>query len=296
MSRRASIPAPGTNLAASGPTLGLAADACGRGWSLVAGDALALLGRIPAGSVDLVFADPPYRLSNGGTTCHGGRRVSVNKGAWDVSRGVAEDHAFHREWLRGCQRVLKASGTLWVSGTQHAIFSIGFALQELGFRLLNTISWFKPNGSPSLACRFFTHSSELLIWASPVQATPLPHAFAYAAMKTANGGKQMRDVWEISERPEPGGKPVVWSVPTPGSAEKTHGRHPTQKPLALMERVILASTVRGAVVLDPFCGSGTTGVAAVAHGRSFVGIEREPTFVDLARRRLESADGEDGEG
>lgn len=271
-----------------GEVLGLPVAAAGEGWSLVPGEALELLQRIPPASVDLAFVDPPYFLSNGGTTCRGGRRASVNKGSWDVSRGVEEDHAFHLEWLRALQRALKPSGTLWVSGTQHVIFSIGFALQQLGYRLLNTVTWFKPNASPSLACRFFTHSAEIVVWASPVQSKPLPHVFNYRDMKAVTG-KQMRDVWQLAERPEPGGKPVVWSIPTPGPREKVHGRHPTQKPLALLERVVLASTVPGALVLDPFCGSGTTGVAAVMHGRRFVGIDRAPEYVDLATRRLEAA-------
>ena len=267
--------------------LGLDVAVHGDGWELVAGDALEVLARVPAGSVDLLFADPPYFLSNGGTTCRGGKRASVNKGHWDVSRGVAEDHAFHVAWLRACQRALKPSGTLWVSGTQHVIFSIGYALQELGYHLLNTVTWQKPNASPHLACRYLTHSTEILLWASPSRQVPLQHVFNYREMKaTYGGGKQVRDYWRIDERPEPGGDQVVWSVPTPGPREKVHGRHPTQKPLGLLERVILASSRPGALVLDPFCGSGTTGVAALELGRMFVGIEQDPEYLDLARRRL----------
>ena len=139
----------------------------GAGWALAQGDCLASLERLPPHSVDLCFADPPYMLSNGGTSCQSGRRVSVDKGDWDVSRGVQGDHAFQTEWLKAVRRVLKPSGTLWVSGTQHVIFSIGFALQELGYHLLNTVTWYKPNASPNLACRMFTHSTEILLWASP---------------------------------------------------------------------------------------------------------------------------------
>jgi site-specific DNA-methyltransferase (adenine-specific) len=258
----------------------------GAGWVVVEADCLGALERLPPRSVDLVFADPPYHLSNGGTTCQSGRRVRVDKGAWDASRGVAEDHAFQRTWLAACRRVLKPSGTIWVSGTQHVIFSVGYAMQELGFHLLNTITWYKPNATPNLACRMFTHSTEILLWASPVRSRPLLHRFDYREMKARNGGKQMRDLWEIADRPEPGGDQVIWSLPAPGPREKAHGRHPTQKPLALLERVLAASAAPGDLVLDPFAGSGTTGVAALAAGCRFLGLERDPGYAQLAARRL----------
>lgn len=258
----------------------------GANWALVQGDCLAALEKLPPASVDLCFADPPYMLSNGGSTCQSGKRVSVDKGAWDVSRGVAGDHAFQVEWLKAVRRVLKPSGTLWVSGTQHVIFSIGFALQELGYHLLNTVTWYKPNASPNLACRMFTHSTELLLWASPQKLKPLPHRFNYKAMKAENGGKQMRDLWAITEQPVPGGEQVIWPLPTPSPREKTHGRHPTQKPIALLDRVVAASAQPGDLVLDPFCGSGTTGVAAVRAGCRFLGLEMDPAYVELAARRL----------
>jgi site-specific DNA-methyltransferase (adenine-specific) len=262
----------------------------GRNWALVRGDCIEALERLPPHSVDVAFADPPYLLSNGGTTCQSGRRVSVDKGDWDVSHGLGEDHAFHARWLGAVRRVLKPSGTIWVSGTQHVIFSIGFAMQQLGFHLLNTVTWYKPNASPNLACRFFTHSTEILLWASPAKARPLPHRFNYQAMKAANGGKQMRDLWQICELPEPGGDQVVWSVPTPGAREKIHGRHPTQKPLALLERVLAASSAPGDLVLDPFSGSATTGVAALHAGCRFLGLERDPAYVDLGASRLRIAE------
>ncbi|HET8732686.1 MAG TPA: site-specific DNA-methyltransferase [Anaeromyxobacteraceae bacterium] len=261
----------------------------GPGWALLQGDCVEALEQLPPASVDVAFADPPYMLSNGGTTCQSGRRASVNKGGWDASGGIAQDHAFQTRWLCAVRRVLKPSGTIWVSGTQHVIFSIGFAMQELGFHLLNTVTWYKPNASPNLACRFFTHSTEILLWASPSRSKPLAHRFNYRAMKTANGGKQMRDLWEIAERPEPEGEQVVWSVPTPGVREKVHGRHPTQKPLALLQRVLAASAVPGDLVLDPFSGSGTTGVAALQAGCRFLGMERDPSYVDLAARRFRAA-------
>ena len=258
----------------------------GPGWALARGDSLELLEKLPPGSVDLIFADPPYHLSNGGSTCQSGRRVPVNKGGWDASRGVAEDHAFQRDWLGACRRVLKPSGTIWVSGTQHVIFSVGYAMQELGYHLLNTVTWYKPNASPNLSCRFFTHSTELLLWASPMKLKPLAHRFNYREMKALNGGRQMRDLWSIAERPEPDGAQVVWAIPTPGPREKAHGRHPTQKPLALLERLLAASAAPGDLVLDPFAGSGTTGVAAVRAGCRFLGVERESAYLDLAARRL----------
>ena len=258
----------------TGP-LAAAARHGGDSWRLLQGDSLALLKALPPRTVDLVFADPPYNLSNGGTTCQAGRRVKVDKGAWDVSHGVDADQDFHRAWLAEVQRVLKPSGTVWVSGTQHVIFQLGFAMQSLGYHLLNTVTWFKPNAAPNLACRFFTHSSELLIWAAPARMKPLPHHFAYQEMKAENGGKQMRD---------------LWTLPTPGKREKLHGKHPTQKPLALLDRVIRASTHERALVVDPFNGSGTTGVAAVALGRRYLGIEREAGYLELSARRLEALD------
>jgi site-specific DNA-methyltransferase (adenine-specific) len=255
-------------------------------WRVIAGDCLEILPTLPPESVDLVFADPPYRLSNGGTTCRSGRRARVDKGDWDRSAGVTGDHAFHLVWLAACRRVLKPSGTLWVSGTQHVIFSVGYALQELGFHLLNTVTWYKPNAAPNLACRFFTHSCELLLWASPARQRPLAHRFNYEEMKRANGGKQMRDLWAIAERPRPGGRQVVWALPTPGPREKLFGHHSTQKPLALLERVLAASARPGDLVLDPFSGSGTTGLAAISAGCRFVGIEQDTAYVTLSRRRL----------
>ncbi|HZA13514.1 MAG TPA: DNA methyltransferase [Myxococcaceae bacterium] len=268
--------------------------ASGRGWELLQGDCLELLKQFPNGEFDLVFADPPYFLSNGGFTCKAGRRAPVEKGTWDASRGVDADHAFTREWLRACRRVLKPTGTIWVSGTQHVIFSVGFALQQLGFKLLNTVTWYKPNASPNLSCRYFTHSTELLVWASPATKGKLLHTFNYARMKAENGGKQMRDVWSLprsgDEELTEDGEGRVWTQIAPRKGEKAHGSHPTQKPLALLERVIEASTAAGARVLDPFNGSGTTGVAALKLGRTYVGIDLDPEYLQLSRPRLQDAE------
>ena len=238
------------------------------------GDSLELLASVPSRTIDLVFADPPYNLSNGGTTCRAGKRASVNKGSWDRSNGVEQDHEFHARWLSEVRRVLKPSGSLWVSGTHHVIFSIGYAMQRLGYHVLNTVTWFKPNAAPNLSCRYLTHSTELLIWAAPAKLKPLAHHFAYAEMREENDGKQMRD---------------LWTFPAPGAGEKTHGRHPTQKPLALLDRIVRASSPPGALVLDPFSGSATTGVAALQNERRFLGIERDRDYLDLGARRLMDA-------
>jgi site-specific DNA-methyltransferase (adenine-specific) len=228
----------------------------------------ALAARHPAGGFDAIFADPPYFLSNGGTSCRGGQRVKVDKGGWDKSRGVAEDHEFNLKWLRLCQQLLKSDGTIWVSGTHHVIFSIGFAMQQLGWRILNDITWEKPNPAPNLGCRCFTHSTETVLWAAKDKDSK--HCFNYAAMKAVNG-KQMK---------------TVWRFPAPGHAEKSLGRHPTQKPLTLIERCLLASTNEGDLVLDPFLGSGTTAVACARLGRKCVGIEKDAGYVRLAVDRV----------
>ncbi|MFC1937234.1 DNA-methyltransferase [Chloroflexota bacterium] len=237
---------------------------------LFCGDCLQILTQFPQNSVDMIFADPPYFLSNGGITCHAGRMVSVNKGTWDKSQGIEKNHKFNLAWLSECQKVLTKNGTIWVSGTAHVIFSIGFAMQQLGFKLLNDIIWFKPNASPNLSCRYFTHSTEAVIWAAKNNRSK--HTFNYELMKQLGNGKQMRNVWEVSP-PQP--------------KEKAHGKHPTQKPLKLLERIILASTNEGDVVLDPFNGSGTTGLAALKLGRKYVGIEISQEYLDLTIKRIE---------
>src|SRR5215470_9703908 len=284
---RASRPAAPTS-----PFPDLGAWASGPGWALHAGDCLERLAKLPEASVDLVFADPPYFLSNGGFTCHAGKRAPVGKGAWDASRGIDEDHRFTRAWIEACGRVLKPTGSLWISGTQHVIFSAGFALQTLGWRLLNTVTWFKPNASPNLSCRYFTHSSEILIWAAPRRPGKLRHVFDYPRMKAANGGKQMRDVWALpragEEELSDDGEGRVWTSTSPRGEEKALGRHPTQKPVGLLTRIVEATAPQDGLVLDPFTGSGTTGVAALRLGRRFVGIERDPEWQALARARLDA--------
>lgn len=244
-------------------------------YDLLQGDSLQLLQTLPERSVDLVFADPPYNLSNGGTSMQSGKRVTVDKGDWDVSRGLAEDHAFHTRWLAGCQRVLKTSGTIWVSGTHHCLFSVGYAMQALGYRVLNLITWFKPNAKPNLSCRMYTHSTEGLIWAAPYDVDPLPHLFHYAAIRAASGDKLPRDLWRIP------------SVPM---IEKQHGRHPTQKPMAVLDRVFATCGRAGDVWLDPFNGSGTTAVVAGLRGAHYIGMDLDAGHLDLTARRLTATD------
>jgi site-specific DNA-methyltransferase (adenine-specific) len=236
---------------------------------LYQGDCLEILAAIPPNSVDLVFADPPYFLSNGGITCHAGKMVSVHKGDWDKSRGPDANHEFNRVWLAACQRVLKPNGSIWVSGTAHVVHSVGFAMQQLGFKLLNDISWVKPNPPPNLSCRYFTHATETIIWAAKDKKSR--HTFNYKLMKETNRGKQMKSVWEI--RP-----PERW--------EKRFGKHPTQKPVALLERILLASTNEGDLVLDPFAGSSTTLLAALCLRRKALGCELSAEFLTLSLRRL----------
>ncbi|MGA9522080.1 MAG: site-specific DNA-methyltransferase [Myxococcaceae bacterium] len=266
----------------------------GRAWKLYRGDSIQLLGQFEPNTFDLVFADPPYFLSNGGFTCKAGKRAPVGKGGWDESRGVELDHEFTMEWLKACKRVLKPTGTIWVSGTQHVIFNVGFAMQRLGYKLLNTVTWYKPNASPNLSCRYFTHSSEILVWASPNAKGKLQHTFNYARMKAENGGKQMRDVWALpkagDEELSADGEGRVWTQISPRKGEKAHGSHPTQKPQALLERVIEASCPEDGLVLDPFNGSGTTGVAALKLDRRYVGIDMDPKYLELSKKRLEESE------
>ena len=261
-------------------------------YSIYLGDVIEVLEGFEDESFDLVFADPPYFLSNGGFTVSSGRQVPVDKGDWDRSSGFAEDFEFHLAWLRECQRLLRPDGTLWVSGTYHSIYACGFALQSLGYRVLNEIAWFKPNAAPNLGRRMFTASHETLIWAS--RSSSSKHTFNYGDMKDEPGnndpfksaGKQMRSVWGIPDGAD------IWVNAPPAMREKTHGRHPTQKPEALLERVILASSSHGDLVLDPFCGSGTTGVAALRHGRRFVGVDSDRSYLEsicLPRLRMEAA-------
>lgn len=223
-------------------------------------------------SIDMIFADPPYFLSNGGISCHSGKQVSVNKGIWDKGLSPEEKLNYNRKWISLCKKVLKDNGSIWISGTYHNIYSIGVALELEGFSIINNITWEKPNPAPNLACRCFTHSTETIIWARKIISSNKKgkHTFNYSLMKEYNDGKQMKDVWKIK---------------LPLKAEKTNGRHPTQKPLGLLERIIEASTNKGDLVLDPFNGSGTTGIAALKLNRNYIGIENNTDYINLTKKR-----------
>ena len=238
-----------------------------RHFTLLKGDCIELLKSFDF-KFDMIFADPPYHLSNGGISVQSGKMVSVNKGNWDKSRGFEEDYLFDKEWLSACRDKLKSNGTIWVSGTYHNIFSIARCLTELGFKILNCITWVKTNPPPNLSCRYFTYSAEYILWAR--KEPKVPHYYNYELMKEINGGTQMRD---------------VWTLPAIAKWEKSCGKHPTQKPLCVLSRIIQASTEPGAWILDPFTGSSTTGIAANLLGRRFLGIDQSEDFLNLSKAR-----------
>lgn len=244
----------------------------GQDFTLLKGDCIGLMNSFDF-EFDMIFSDPPYHLSNGGISIQSGVPVSVNKGKWDKSQGFEEDYKFDKTWLASCREHLKPNGTIWVSGTYHNIFSVARCLSELNFKILNCITWVKTNPPPNLSCRYFTYSAEYILWARKEQKTP--HRFNYELMKVLNGGTQMRD---------------VWTLPAIASWEKSCGKHPTQKPLSVLARIILASTEPGAWILDPFTGSSTTGIAANLLGRRFLGIDREESFLKMSIARREELD------
>ena len=239
---------------------------------LLNNDSLKIMKKFEEKSIDMIFADPPYFLSGDGITCQSGKMTSVKKGKWDEKISVKEKHNFNKKWIKECKRLLKDNGTIWISGTMHNIYTIGMALEEEGFKIINNITWRKLNPPPNISCRAFTHSTETIIWAKK-DLKNAKHKFNYAKMKEMNEGKQMRDVWETSLV-----KP----------SEKKHGKHPTQKPKALLEKIILASTDENDIILDPFSGSGTTGVVANLLNRKYIGIEREKEYIELSIRRLDN--------
>jgi site-specific DNA-methyltransferase (adenine-specific) len=240
-------------------------------------DCLEVMSRFPNNYVDMIFADPPYMLSNNGITCHAGKMVSVNKGKWDKSKGFEEDLAFHEVWISECRRVLKPEGTIWISGTQHSIYQCGFLLQKLSFHILNDIAWFKPNAAPNLACTTFAHSHETLLWARKDKKAR--NTFNYDLMKNGKFPEDKMKMYDKQMR-------SVWSIPTPTPDEKEFGKHPTQKPLALLKRIILASTKENDIILDPFNGGGTTGIAAKMVGnRKYIGMEISEDYINLSIKR-----------
>ena len=227
-------------------------------------------------SVDMIFADPPYFLSNDGITCSGGKMVSVNKGEWDRTLSIKEKHKFNKKWIKECYRVLKDNGTIWISGTLHNIYSIGMALEEEGFKIINNITWQKTNPPPNLSCKTFTHSTETILWARK-DLKKVKYTFNYNIMKELNNNKQMKDVWTTSLT-----KP----------SEKKCGKHPTQKPLEILDKIILASTKENDLILDPFCGSSTTGISAVRLNRRYIGIDNEKEYKELSKRRYKEIEEE----
>ena len=241
-------------------------------FQLINGDAFEILPRIKDKSVDMIFLDPPYFLSNGGISCSNGKQVSVNKGKWDENYNFKQKVEFNREWIIEAKRILKDTGTIWISGTYHNIYIIGYLLEELGFKILNNVTWKKRNPPPNLACRCFTHSTETIIWAKK-DVKNNKHTFNYSLMKKMNEGKQMKDVFVGNLTPK---------------SEKKYGKHPTQKPEYLLEKIILASTNEGDLVCDFMAGSFTTGVVCKKLKRRFIGIEKESDFYEIGIKRMEA--------
>ena len=241
---------------------------------VIEGDCLAELKKLPSASVDLVFADPPYNLQLGGNLSRPDQSaVAGVEDDWDKFDSFAAYDAFCSVWLAEARRILKPDGALWVIGSYHNIYRLGRIIQDLDFWLLNDVVWRKTNPMPNFRGRRFTNAHETLIWAARSQSSR--HTFNYEAMKALNDDVQMRSDWEL---------PIC----TGAERLKTDGRkaHPTQKPESLLARVILASTNRGDLILDPFFGSGTTGAVARRLNRHFIGIEQDPTYAALARKRI----------
>lgn len=240
-----------------------------RAFTLLHGDCFKLLREFDF-KFSCIFADPPYFLSNGGISIQSGKIVSVNKGEWDKGKSQQEMMKFNMEWLSLCHNKLRDNGTIWISGTYHNIFSVANCLTELGYKILNVVTWAKTNPPPNISCRYFTYSTEFIIWARKSEKNP--HYFNYDLMKLINGDKQMTDVWHL---------------PAIARWEKSCGKHPTQKPLALLARIIMASTKSDEWVLDPFCGSSTTGIAANLLGRRYLGIDQEKLYIEMGKNRRE---------
>lgn len=243
-------------------------------------DNIKVMHHFPDNCIDMIFADPPYMLSNNGLTCQNGQLVNINKGTWDKSKGFEKDLRFHEAWIEECKRILKPEGTIWISGTYHSIYQCGFLLQKMNFHLLNEISWFKPNASPNLSCRRFTASHETVLWAKKEKYTS--HYFDYQTMKN---GKFIEDNIKKEYRQ----MRSVWSIPTSPLSEKRLGKHPTQKPLALLKRIVLASTKANDIIFDPFNGSGTTGIACKIIGkRKYIGCDFNREYTDLTTLRYKA--------
>ncbi len=238
-------------------------------FTLIQGDCVETLSKFKFG-FDMVFADPPYFLSGGGISYQSGKVVCVDKGDWDKPTTPEDLDAFNLRWLSAVREHMKDNATIWISGTHHNIFSVQQQLIKLGFKILNVITWAKTNPPPNISCRYFTFSTEFIIWAR--KSPKIPHYFNYDLMKKLNGDKQMTDVWQL---------------PAIGKWEKSCGKHPTQKPLAVLARLIQASTEPNAWILDPFSGSATTGIAANLLGRNYLGLEKEEEYLTMSKTRRE---------
>lgn len=238
-------------------------------FTLIQGDCVETLSKFKFG-FDMVFADPPYFLSSGGISYQSGKVVCVDKGDWDKPTTPEDLDAFNLRWLSAVREHMKDNATIWISGTHHNIFSVQQQLLKLGFKILNVITWAKTNPPPNISCRYFTFSTEFIIWAR--KSPKIPHYFNYDLMKKLNGDKQMTDVWQL---------------PAIGKWEKSCGKHPTQKPLAVLARLIQASTEPNAWILDPFSGNATTGIAANLLGRNYLGLEKEEEYLTMSKARRE---------
>lgn len=239
-------------------------------FQLFHGDTMDILNSLDK-KVDVIFADPPYFLSKGFIMRAKGRVKCFDKGKWDKVRPLSEVNDFNMKWLSLCRNLLKDNGTIWVSGTYHNIYSVANCMVELGYKILNVIVWCKPDAPLTLSDSHFNFSAEYIIWARKYKDKR--HFYNIDLMTSINGGKRMSD---------------VWNIPTTGLWEKTCGKHPTQKPLRLMYRIILSSTQEGDIVLDPFAGSCTTGITSNLLGRSFIGIDQDKDYLDLGiKRKLE---------
>lgn len=247
-------------------------------FTLYHGDILEVLNQFEDRKFDLIFADPPYFLSNDGITCSSGRMVSVNKGKWDKSKGFDEDINFTDSWLKACKRVLNKNGSMWVSGTLHIIYKVGYLLEKNGYDVINDIVMYKPNAPPNLSCKYFTHSHEIVLWARKSKTSH--HTFNYEKMKFWNNPKDKLKNKDKQMR-------SVWSIPLMPKYEKEFGKHPTQKPLELLNRIISSSSNKGDWVLDPFVGSGTTGIVCSILNRKFIGIDSNKEYLDVAIKRFQ---------
>jgi len=236
--------------------------------ALILGDNRAIMAALPPNSIDMVFADPPYFLSDGGRTCSGGKAICVNKGDWDKIISLEEVDKYNIDWIQDCYRVLVPGGSIWVSGTHHNIGSVIQALKKAEFTIRNAVIWEKTNPPPNLSCRSFTHSNEIVVWATKAGRK---YTFNYHILKEKNGGKQMKD---------------IWSGPVTPRSEKIFGKHPTQKPIYLLDTIVRATSLPNDIVLDPFCGSSTTGVACKRLGRNFIGIDQKAEYIELSANRL----------